>query len=292
VAVCRSKKLLRRDNDVDVTPALEAISRSIMEITGKGEAKEAWRSIFSPSERVALKLSCLPGIHLSSARGIAQAIVRGLETAGVKRKNIYIWERTRRELKRAGFQQKNFPGINVIGTDEIKGGGYLPEVEISGEVGTCFSRIIKQVDSIISVPVLKDHDIAGVSVSMKNFYGVIHNPNKFHGNNCDPYVADLMSHPYIKNKLKLTVCDAARIQIHNGPAHFPRYAVEYGGLLVSRDPVALDYTGWEIIEARRKEFKLKSLKEEGRFPSYIFTAGERKLGFSRRDKIQLKKIAV
>ena len=143
------------------------------------------------------------------------------------------------------------------------------------------------VDSHISIPVLKDHDIAGVSIGMKNFYGAIYNPNKFHFNRCDPYVADLMNFPIIKDKLKLIVCDATRVQVNNGPAYYPRYGWEYGGLLVSCDPVALDYIGWQIIEKRRAELKLKSLQKSGREPTYIHRAAELKLGHTDPKMIKI-----
>jgi uncharacterized protein (DUF362 family) len=205
------------------------------------------------------------------------AIVDGLRSAGIKEKNIYVWERTNRELEAAGFKVTR-SGINIVGTDYFYGDGYSSDVEISGSVGTCFSQIVEKVDALISVPVLKDHDIAGVSIGMKNFFGAVHNPNKFHGNRCDPYVADLCNHRFIRNKWRLTVCDATRVQVHNGPAFYPKYAWEYGGLLVSRDPAALDYIGWRIIEARRKEIGLKSLKMSDREPTYIMSAAKLRLG--------------
>ncbi|MCP4152266.1 MAG: DUF362 domain-containing protein [bacterium] len=277
VVVARSPKLMRVKNQVKKTDAAFFLDRAITEITSAGSPASAWKSLFSPGEKVGVKLSCLPGPALSSGKGIVMAIIHGLLSAGVKRENIFIWERTDRELQRAGFNITQ-SGINIIGTDHYRDGGYSRDIKLAGQVGSCFSRIIETVDALISVPVLKDHDIAGVSISMKNFYGAIHNPNKYHGNNCDPYVADLCSHPFIKNKLRLTVCDASRVQVHNGPAFFQRYAWEYGGMLVSCDPVALDYTGWQIIEERRKMLKMKSLKEEKREPTYIKTAAKLKLG--------------
>ncbi|MCP4218818.1 MAG: DUF362 domain-containing protein [bacterium] len=172
-----------------------------------------------------------------------------------------------------------------MGTDHYNGSGYSNDIEFSGSVGTCFSRIAERVDTLISVPVLKDHDIAGVSIGMKNFYGAIHNPNKFHGNCCDPYVAEICNHRFIKDKLRLTVCDATRAQYNNGPAFFQRYAWEYGGLLVSRDPVALDYVGWQMIEEKRKKEGLKSLKNCKREPTYIKTAEKLGLGHANINKI-------
>jgi hypothetical protein len=277
VVLARSTGLQRVNQQVDQTAATEYLSRALTKITGAPSPTDAWKSLFSVNETVGIKLSCLPGLPLSSGKGLVMAIVDGLLSAGIKASRIYIWDRTGRELENAGFTL-SYVGVNILGTDYYSNGGYSPEIEISGSVGTCFSKIMETVDALISVPVLKDHDIAGVSIGMKNFYGAIHNPNKFHANRCDPYVADLCNHPLIKNKLRLTVCDASRVQVHNGPAFSPRYAWEYGGLLVSRDPVALDYLGWQIIEERRKELGLKSLAMENREPTYIMSAAKLKLG--------------
>ena len=56
---------------------------------------------------------------------------------------------------------------------------------------------------LINLPVLKDHDGAGVTIALKNMYGAIHNPNKYHPNGCDPYVADLNMLPEIRSRMKL-----------------------------------------------------------------------------------------
>jgi len=149
---------------------------------------------------------------------------------------------------------------------------------------------MERVDALINIPVLKDHDLAGISGAMKNFYGAIQNPNKYHGNNCSPYVAELNTHPLIKNKLRLNLCDATRIQVHNGPAYFPAHALDYGGLLVSRDPVALDYLGWQIIEKERKARGLKTLAQEDREPKYIMEAAGLRLGTADPGKIHTIKI--
>ncbi len=289
VAIARSAKLQRVGSQVSKAAAADYLNRSMKRITGAPSAVSAWKSLFSGKETVGIKLSCLPGMPLSSGKGLVMAIVDGLRSAGVRGENIYIWERTGRELKGAGFKISHV-GLNVVGSDYFSNAGYSESIVFSGSVGTCFSKIMERVDAVISVPVLKDHDIAGVSIGMKNFYGAIYNPNKFHGNRCDPYVADLCNHPIIRDKLRLTVCDATRVQVNNGPAFYPKYAREYGGLLVSRDPVALDYTGWQIIEELRKEMGLKPLEAVDREPTYILSAA--KLGLGRADAKHIKKINI
>ncbi|MBN2346330.1 MAG: DUF362 domain-containing protein [Candidatus Aminicenantes bacterium] len=272
-----SPLLRRAGDDIPATAAREFLDRAMLALTGKGGRGQAWGSLFSPSETVGVKLSCLPGPRLSSSRALTAAIVEGLLAAGLPRRNIIVWERSSRELENAGYRISR-SGLRTMGTDELPGGGYDGPVTESGSVGTIFSRIMDEVDALVSVPVLKDHDLAGVSISLKNMYGAIFNPNKFHANRCDPFVADLCRHPQVRGKLRLSVCDASRVQAHNGPAYFPRYAAEYGGLLVSRDPVALDFCGWAIVDGLRRGMGLPSLAASGREPSYIRTAGGMGLG--------------
>lgn len=290
VIIARSDALKRSDRGLDASSAAHWLNLSLMALTNSSSPPAAWKSLFSPQEKVGLKLSCLPGPPLSTSIGLVSAIVAGLNSAGIKNHHIFIWERTGRELQNAGFKITR-QGPVILGTDALPNGGYSNDIQISRSVGTCFSVIMEQMDALISVPVLKDHDIAGVSAAMKNFYGAIHNPNKFHGNHCDPYVADLCAHRYIRDKLRLSICDASRVQVHNGPAFFPRFAMEFGGLLVSRDPVALDFTGWGIIENHRKNLNLPSLEQEGRKPSYILTAAALNLGQADEKTIKVTELS-
>jgi hypothetical protein len=46
------------------------------------------------------------------------------------------------------------------------------------------------------------------AIALKNMYGVIHNPNKYHPNGCNPYIADLNMLPEIRTRMRLTICDA------------------------------------------------------------------------------------
>lgn len=279
VVLIRSQKLERVDHMVTKEAVVPFLDKAMMKITDHLSPPKAWRALFSPGERVGIKLSCLPGKPLSSGYGVVMAIVDGLRSCGIRDKDIFIWERSDRELKRAGFQISR-SGVHVTGTDSFTGygDGYSDDIEFAGSMGTRFSKIMERVDAVINVPVLKDHDLSGVSISLKNHYGSIYNPNKFHRNNCNPYIAELNRHPIIGKKQRLIVCDATRVQVNNGPAFYPSYAWEFGGLLVSRDPVALDYVGWQIIEERRKELKLKTLKAVDREPKYIHTASKLKLG--------------
>jgi hypothetical protein len=77
-----------------------------------------------------------------------------------------------------------------------------------------------------------------------------------------------------------------------GPGFKPEHSWRYNGLLVAQDPVALDYTGWQIIERKRVEKRLKTLEAEQRAPRYIATAADRdhRLGICDPRRISLVEI--
>ena len=284
----RSRVILAKDKrfiNVNGTPNASVISMAIdsalLKITDSEKPTDAWRSLFNKNDIVGIKLNCLAGKRFSPHTEIIEAIIKGIKSAGVREKNIIIFERFNRELEVAGFNiRKRNSGFKCFGTDELPSGGYDSQPQVIGSVGSCFRQIVSSYcTAIVNVPILKDHDLAGVSIGMKNFYGIIHNPNKYHDGNCNPYVADLNSHPFIKDKLRLIVCDALKAQYHGGPAFKPQWSWDFRGILVSTDPVALDRIGADIIEKKRREVNMLSLKEAGREPKYIKTAANLGLGF-------------
>jgi uncharacterized protein (DUF362 family) len=261
------------------------LNDSLTAATGKSDARSAWRSLFAPGDVVGIKVNALAGRGLSSHPELVAAIVDALAGAGLPKESIIVWDRFARELEAAGFTHAGVNGAKVLATDLV-GIGYEKNIEFSGEVGSCFSRILSRMcTSIINVPVLKDHDLAGVSLGMKNFYGAIHNPNKYHDNNCDPYVAELCAHPFVSGKLRLVVCDALKGQYHGGPAARAQWSWPAATLIVGSDPVAVDRTGHEMIEQKRNEAGMPPLKDVGREPKYIGTASRRGLGVGTLEKI-------
>lgn len=263
----------------------------VKEVTGVGSAKDAWSSLFSPEDVVGLKINCLAGRRLSTRPEVVEAVIQGLNMAGVPNEQIVVWDRTNKDLIKGGYSihtQKS--GMKCFGTDALSQ-GYEREPQVFGSVGSCFSRILTEYcTAMINLPILKDHDLAGVTLGMKNFYGVIHNPNKYHDHNCNPYVADLFSSPLIQDKLRLTLLDATTGVYEGGPSYKPQWAWHFNGILGARDTVALDRIGCRIIEDKRSSMGLPSLVEAKRDPAYIHTAAQLGLGQDDPGRIRLHKI--
>ena len=127
-----------------------------------------------------------------------------------------------------------------------------------------FSRVVTQeITKLINVPVLKHHGLTGVSLGLKNLaLGATDNRSRFHAAVCDPMIAEVCAHPALRDKLVLHVLDGLRGCYAGGPAYTPRWWWRSHSVLLSRDPVALDRVGFEIIQEKRASEHLSSLEDE------------------------------
>lgn len=273
VVIAHDAKLRSSDMTVDPARVLSLLDRSIQALFNLDTPTEAWTKLVRPGEKVGLKVNALGGRGLSSNPQLVEAICEKLQEAGIRASDIVIWDRDTDELERVGFRLSTAPDrVQCFGTDRV---GHEENLVSYGSVGSRLSKILTQrCDVLINVPVLKDHDGAGITAALKNMYGVIHNPNKYHPNGCNPYIADVNMLPEIRGKMRLTICDATTASYEGGPGYKPQYAWRNNALIVSQDPVALDYVGWQIIERKRAEKGLKTLEADGRGPHYIATAAD------------------
>ena len=291
VVIARDAMLRGKGSTVDSDRMLSLLDRAMQALFDRDHAVEAWKKLVHPGETVGLKVNTLGGRGISTNVQLVEAVCERLQEAGVKPADIVVWDRDSQELERAGFHlAMDGNRVQCYGTDRI---GYEDDLAAYGSVGSRLSKILTQRSNVlINLPVLKDHDGAGVTIALKNMYGAIHNPNKYHPNGCNPYVADLNMLPEIRSRMRLTVRDATTAMYEGGPAFKPEFSWKHNALLVSQDPVALDYTGWQIIERKRTEEKLKTMEAEDRAPHYIATAAdaEHRLGTNDPRRISVVEV--
>jgi uncharacterized protein (DUF362 family) len=298
VAAAKPKVLIARDallrgtaSTVDSGRMLKLLDRAMQALFDRDRPIEAWRKLVHPGETVGLKVNTLGGRGISTNVQLVEAVCERLQEAGIKPADIVVWDRGSEELERAGFHlAMDGNRVQCYGTDRA---GYEEELAAYGSVGSRLSKILTQRSGVlINLPVLKDHDGAGVTIALKNMYGAIHNPNKYHPNGCNPYIADLNMLPEIRSRMRLTICDATTAMYEGGPAFKPEYSWKHNALLVSQDPVALDYTGWQIVERKRAEMGLKTLEAEERAPRYLATAAdaEHRLGTNDPRRISVVEV--
>jgi uncharacterized protein (DUF362 family) len=286
VVVVRSQAVWAASGAPDPAVVSRLLDRGWARLDPPGTAASP---LFRPDDRVGLKVNTIGGRALSTRPELALALAARLIDTGLAGKNIIIWDRTTRELKEAGYPVgAGRSGVRVLGTD-AEGVGYGPELVAHRGVGSLFSRIQTELTTAsVSLAVLKDHGLAGLTAGMKNYFGAVHNPNKYHDGRCDPYVAEVFDAPPVKARHRLTVLDALLVQFHRGPAYHPRWAARYGGLVLGLDPVAVDAVGWRIVEELRSGAGLPTLSEEGRAPAYLASA--ERLGLGRTDPAAIEVI--
>ena len=261
-------------------------------LTGAKDVADAIHRLV-PGNTVGVKTNCVTRKTNSTPVPLIDALARLLVDAGHLENDIVVWDRTSRELAGAGFTlNATTKGRQCIGTD-ANGFGYSDSFYTSGNVSSLISRVLTElVDCNINVPVLKDHSIAGMSAGLKNMYGAINNPNKYHADNCNPFCAHVSALEPIRTKNKLAIIDAVWVQYQGGPGYVADYFTPYGGLIISADPIAADRIGLEILEHLRKANGQPSLERAGRPVKYLATAEDLGLGTATISRIDLRVVAV
>jgi len=151
--------------------------------------------------------------------------------------------------------------------------------------------VFQKATALINVRPLRTHYLAGISGCMKNLIMFSENASKWHPNSCAD-LGLLQNLPQVKGRLRLHVLSVLTPQYHGrGPHHFSRrYVWNYCGIIVGRDPVAVDAVGLKLIMAKRRE-KLGRAKELPPVPKHIRIADvEHGLGNSDLNKIDLIKL--
>ena len=283
------------------------VDRSIRELTGKDSMRDAWREFVAPDDVVGLKINLRGGGRLSTQPCVVDAIIDGLLEAGVKRDKIIVYDAENGEFRRAGYTiNDSEDGVRYYGVDrgsrrtirsrdrqafrEALKPFYSSEPVMVADKEVYFSKILaEEITALINVPMIKDHRLAGVTVSMKNHFGSILNPSDLHSDCCDPYIAQLNATGPIKSKTRLIVVDALRALYDGGPRDNPGGRWRQNSILVGTDTVAIDSVGLRIIEEKRKQNGLAPLGDRAR---HVATAAKIGLGTNDPAQIDLREIDI
>lgn len=284
VVAVTDKSCLNADGDIVVAGVKSMLNKSVQKLTGAKNSGAAWKSLFKPTDIVGVKINCLFGKNASTHPQVVDAVVAGLVMAGVKTQNIIIWDRGTNDLTKTGYViNKGGAGPQCYANDAEWGEKYT-----LGAFDGRLSPILDKITALVNVPILKHHGLSGISCALKNHYGSISNPGSCHDDGCNPYLGDISALAPIKDKTRLIVADAIRPFPDGGPGLKNRQMLwDYHTLLVSKDPVAMDYIGWQIIDARRKEIGLKPVEQPAK---WLASATSRGVGNSDPKRIEYIRI--
>jgi uncharacterized protein (DUF362 family) len=308
-------------------PVAEMIRRGMAELTGAPDWTTAWRSFFEPGEVVGIKLNPSSIPWVISAPEVVQEIIKGLEAAGIRRKDIVIYDRYKTMFFKAGFDKWVPDGVrsswatDYVDNVQQKIQGYDPDHWMDMQLtlpgftsdderarrSYAALFITKEVDKLVNLCLLKHHQSAGITFALKNLsHGLVNNVNRSHSspmlNACGAFIPASVSIPVIRNKTVLHIGDAVQALYHGGPVmkkEATRFIWEPKRIYFSTDPVALDKLGWEELDRKRVASGLKPLAEAPKDefsgfvhmqPEHVDIAGALGLGVSDRDKIDFREI--
>ncbi|MFH1227327.1 MAG: DUF362 domain-containing protein [Planctomycetota bacterium] len=280
VVIIRNPKMTDEDGKFNEQEIKRAVYEAIKVLSDSGSTEELIDAIVTDKKNtIGLKINAYFGEATNSTKpAVANALAELLTKRNIKPNNIIIWDRAQDEMEKAGYKislaakeircmatmthrnprfAKPFAGYEDNPTPVAK-----TQVRLSKALGLC--------GMLINMPVLKTYkfkDNTGVAGSIMNMYQAVEiqeaDMPAFYDNECNPGAADIYSLAAIKNRVKLTVCDAIYPLYNGGPGNDDRYHWRYNGIIAGLDPVAVDIVGQEIIQNYRnsvmpKETPLKS----------------------------------
>ncbi len=158
--------------------------------------------------------------------------------------------------------------------DEAGGRIYLPDTNAFKMLNTPGATLIENwwfmhrpltnVDKVIGVAPVKDHNLCSASMGIKNWYGLLGGRrNQFHQD-----IHEIVSDLSIMIRPTLTIVDGGHILMQNGPTGGDPSNVKSGNaVLVATDPVAQDAWAFEHLLERGTDY-----------PAYLHRAEEKGSG--------------
>ncbi|MBV9491719.1 MAG: DUF362 domain-containing protein [Verrucomicrobia bacterium] len=308
------------DYKPDVNVIRRMVDALVINVTGQALVGAAWGSLVKANDVVGIKV-CANGAPLFSTHyPVVNAICEGLIQAGVPAQNIVVFDREEELLKAAGYRVKG-GGYRLMWTEgsydpaavvssPVSGRLIYGDLLFSGRKPSSFnaepaaqdkhgpsadgfsneshiSRILtKVVTKVINVPVMADHTGCGLSGALFNM--TIQNVDNWRRLvqppvRGDPEIPELYANPQIGGKVVLNIMDALVAEYAGAPIGDLNYAVQYGTLLASRDPVAIDSVALRQIDVWRKQAKMDPASKDARYVETAFRYGLGNADFSRID---------
>ncbi len=209
---------------------------------------------------------------------VVAEVVKMCYEAGAKK--VKVFDRTVNDPRRCYVQSGIADAVRVLGAevsyvDERK----FKDMDIKGEAMKSWPLYtdIFEADKVINIPVAKHHSLAKLTMSMKNWMGVMGGSRRQIHQRLDESLVDLSM--FIKPTL--TILDAVRILTANGPQGGNLDDVKkLDTVIVGIDQVAVDSFGASLFGMKGSDL------------GYVKIADKRGLGTMDLSKVKIRKINV
>jgi uncharacterized protein (DUF362 family) len=291
------------------------VESGVKRLSGENDLAKAWNHFVRPDDVVGIKINSWGGRMITSKKPILKAVAEGVQLAGVPPNRIVVWEQYENNLQTYVRQRKaerDLEGVRfeacsaMITKEQMKSaepfeGFRTDPVEFPWGRIRVSELVARRLTAIINLAVLKDHITAGMSGALKNIsHAVVDRPWICHDNFCNPHIGDIVNIPTVRDKLRLHILDGVLGVAAGGPAlHSLDHLLVEEKLLLSTDPVAVDWIGYGWIERARRARGLPPIAKRtdgapgltGIPGAYLETAAARGLGTIDPQRIELISVA-
>lgn len=219
----------------------------------------------------------LPEEAATTNNGLVSALVRACLGAGAKEVRVIDYPFTSPVicLEKTGIKAAvTAAGGQVYALNSGRDRHFRP-VQIGGQTLAAaeFSKDVLDADVFINMPILKHHNMAGLTMGLKNYMGLIWDRGYFHRTDLHRCIAEVAAF----KKPHLTVLDALRGITDYGPMG-PGPIREYNQVVLGTDPVAVDAYGATLFGIKPTEL------------AYLRFAAELGVGRMDIEKLTIKKV--
>ncbi len=268
-----------------------AVDKAVCTLAGEEDVGRAWSRFISSTDRVGIKVNCLGTRLVSTMREVTMAIAQSVRDIGVEDANILIFDMFASNMMGGRYDQQPIRRkMRILAHREYE--EYERPWVKAGPARVKFSKLMDWCTAIINVPPIKDHDLAGVTCTMKNMtFGTVEKPHVNHH-----VVNEACAHLYaleeIRGKVRLNIIDGTSILYDGGPKANRSALTTHDCIYASTDPVAMDAVAFELIANLRAENNMRTLSQVGRHPSFLKLGQELGLGIADRSKIHLETVTL
>lgn len=269
--------------------AKEMVEKAICSLTGESDLRKAWAHFIGKEDRVGIKINALGGKLAGTMKEVVEPIVEGVRSVGVPDENIMIYDQYAGFMRAARFVwQARTDKLRVIHHETL---GYEKKfTESPGGGKGKLAKTLTWATAIINVPVIKDHDLAGVTCAIKNMVcGNVERPPLMH-RQIHTAMPNFYALDVIRSRARLIICDGSFCLYEGGPQCNASALVSHDCVYATTDPVAMDAIALEVVDGYRLKNKLKTIEKSGRPATFLKVAEELGLGVADRSKIQLQSI--
>jgi len=244
----------------------DALVTGLRNLTNTHTEEEAWHTMLDADDVVLLKFNQSGRTRLQTTPAMATVLIESLVRSGWGPDHLIVVE--------AGDDHAR---IGKTRPPDCRWQGQSVHFGRSG--ADTFTASLDQATAIVNVPFLKTHPRSVMTGCLKNLsHGLIRHPARFHANGCDPAIGEIVASSPIRSRLRLNVVNALRVPFEAGDDAGERRLHTFGGLLLTRDPVAGDAAGFSILNEIRGLQKLPPLLPHARVPAYLLSASKLGLG--------------